>query len=434
VTKKLSTPEELERLKELNRQGYSNYEIKEEFGVSDKTVRNRLEDLGLKSKAKPGSKKKDKKDEPETTGPNEGQDVTTTGNNTAPNELSSDLNIITAEINSYKQVAGQAVFEIGRRLKHVREQKLAEGRGGWTVWLNEIDISTSQAYRFIKVVEEYETGKLPHVGNESLRTLSEIATLPEAERDKEHEIPSTGETKKPGEMTDRELQELKRKLKETEKRAKEAEQRAEAAENKPPEKPVYETPEEIKERLKELEEKNKQMDAELSKSYSRIRELEQLEKSVQNQTESPLYDAYRALVKIDTHLAVFNEDPRHAQNMLANSDQEIIDKLKNYIDKGIKLLHEAKELVEEEQGGTVEVLDAEVINDDEYDAARHQEIQENKSITPEERDKLATIKKDNPYLFYRIKQGELQINEAWEIMQDRKKDKSDGGDPLEIKL
>lgn len=133
--------------------------------------------------------------------------------------LSSDLNVITAEINSYKQVAGQAIFEIGRRLKHVKENDLVHGQ--WESWLNSVEIHQRQAQRFIKVFNELETNATP-VSHLGIKMLYEIATMPDEEREKEHVIPSTGETKKVNEMTSRELREVKKALREAEEKAQKA--------------------------------------------------------------------------------------------------------------------------------------------------------------------------------------------------------------------
>lgn len=143
-------------------------------------------------------------------------------------ELSSDISTITAEINTYKRIAGEAIFEIGRRLKHVKENDLAHGE--WSKWLEEIEISKSQADRFIKVATEYDEGRLPHVGNLAFRTLYEIATLPPEQRQVPH-LTSKGEQKTPDEMTVRELRELKRQLREAEQAKEQAERQAQEIRN-----------------------------------------------------------------------------------------------------------------------------------------------------------------------------------------------------------
>ncbi|MCO4333726.1 DUF3102 domain-containing protein [Staphylococcus hyicus] len=123
-------------------------------------------------------------------------------------QLSNDLTTIETEIKSYQNIAGQSIFEIGRRLKHVKENDLAHGEFG--NWLKNINLDRTQAYRFIKVSEEIkDVGTYQHLG---LRALSEIASLPEPERTKEH-VTSSGEAKTPDEMTVRELRELKKQIK-----------------------------------------------------------------------------------------------------------------------------------------------------------------------------------------------------------------------------
>ncbi|MDW4354629.1 DUF3102 domain-containing protein, partial [Staphylococcus saprophyticus] len=120
-------------------------------------------------------------------------------------QLSNDLTTIETEIKSYQNIAGQSIFEIGRRLKHVKENDLAHGE--WIKWLKTINMNRSQATKFIKVSDEFSNGSLTnHLG---VNVLYEIATLPEGERTKEHTT-AKGEIKTPNEMTEKELRELKK--------------------------------------------------------------------------------------------------------------------------------------------------------------------------------------------------------------------------------
>lgn len=137
---------------------------------------------------------------------------------------SADLPTITAEINAYKRVAGEAIFEIGRRLKHVKENDLVHGQ--WERWCREeIGFEPSDARKFIRVVEQLGGGNRCTYTELGLRALYEIATLPPEERERPHTIPSTGATKTVEEMTVRELREVKAALKAEREARDEAERR-----------------------------------------------------------------------------------------------------------------------------------------------------------------------------------------------------------------
>ncbi|MBS7213488.1 MAG: DUF3102 domain-containing protein [Streptococcus salivarius] len=118
--------------------------------------------------------------------------------------LSDNLAQIELEIQHHKQIAGQSIWEIGRRLKHVKENDLTHGQ--FRQWHESIGIDKDFAYKSMKIVEELPNVEtLRHLGTTALHL---IATLPEEEKQEQIEKIEQGDT-----PTVRELQEVKRKLK-----------------------------------------------------------------------------------------------------------------------------------------------------------------------------------------------------------------------------
>lgn len=177
--------------------------------------------------------------------------------------LSTDLNVLTAEINSYKQIAGQSIWEIGRRLNYVKENDLAHGEFG--NWLKTVGINHPEANRMMKVAEEIPySSTLTNLGTTALYL---ITTLPEEERTKEH-VTEKGESKTPDEMTVRELQTLKKQLKAKDEQITMQAQMIDELNEKEPE--VIEK-EVVVEKIPDDYEKTKEINQQLEKQLSSIR-------------------------------------------------------------------------------------------------------------------------------------------------------------------
>ena len=92
--------------------------------------------------------------------------------------LSNNLSQIELEISHHKQIAGQSIWEIGRRLNHVKENDLAHGQ--FMEWYQSLGIDKDFASKSMKIAKElpnFET--LRNLGTTALHL---IATLPEEER------------------------------------------------------------------------------------------------------------------------------------------------------------------------------------------------------------------------------------------------------------
>ena len=117
--------------------------------------------------------------------------------------LSNNLSQIELEISHHKQIAGQSIWKIGRRLNHVKENDLAHGK--FMEWLNKINLNWPEANRMMKIAKElpnYST--LSNLGSTALYL---IATLPEEEQEEQIQRIEDGDT-----PTVRELKEVRKKL------------------------------------------------------------------------------------------------------------------------------------------------------------------------------------------------------------------------------
>ena len=91
-------------------------------------------------------------------------------------QLSNNLKQIELEINWHKENAGKSIWEIGRRLNHVKENDLAHGQLG--EWLNKVGINYRKANRMMTVAKQLPNlTTLSHLGDSALYL---IATLPDA--------------------------------------------------------------------------------------------------------------------------------------------------------------------------------------------------------------------------------------------------------------
>ncbi|WP_270336223.1 DUF3102 domain-containing protein [Streptococcus macedonicus] len=118
--------------------------------------------------------------------------------------LSNNLSQIELEINHHKQIAGQSIWEIGRRLNHVKENDLAHGQ--FMEWYQGLGFDKSFVSKSMKIAKELPNfSTLRNLGTTALYL---IAKLPDEEKQEQIEKIEQGES-----PTIRELQELERRLK-----------------------------------------------------------------------------------------------------------------------------------------------------------------------------------------------------------------------------
>ena len=243
--------------------------------------------------------------------------------------LSNNLNQIELEINHHKQIAGQSIWEIGRRLNHVKEHDLTHGQ--FMAWLKKVDLSWSEANRMMKVAKELPN--YPTLSNLGSTALYLIATLPAEEKQAQLNRIEQGDN-----PTVRELQDLKLKFSAAKRKIMELQNGQEPTKEIVKEVPVMpadyqealQNRQKLEERAESAEERNAFLEAQLKDLYAQRAEVDEksnkydeLTKAIQ-QSQGQLNDYQKKIASYKNILSLIQKGNDFLANMggLIYADEE----------------------------------------------------------------------------------------------------------------
>nr|DAY19853.1 MAG TPA: Protein of unknown function (DUF3102) [Caudoviricetes sp.] len=243
--------------------------------------------------------------------------------------LSNNLNQIELEINHHKQIAGQSIWEIGRRLNHVKEHDLTHGQFGR--WLDKIGFHYREANRMMTVAKQLPNlTTLSDLGSSALYL---IATLPAEEKQAQINRIEQGDN-----PTVRELQDLKLKFSAAKRKIMELQKGQEPTKEIVKEVPVMpadyqealQNRQRLEERAKSAEERNAFLEAQLKDLYAQRAEVDEksnkydeLTKAIQ-QSQGQLNDYQKRIASYKNILSLIQKGNDFLANMggLIYADEE----------------------------------------------------------------------------------------------------------------
>ena len=316
------------------------------------------------------------------------------------------IEVITAEIWQYKQQAGAAILEIGRRLNEAKAQL---SHGEWLPWLEEkVEFSEVTAQRFMRLAREYENPSL--VTDLGASKALQLLALPASERDEfiaeKHEV--SGQEKTVLEMSKRELAQAIKERDEARKKAGELEHTME--EQLEEQRTVYDTDmADIQGRLEEAENRAAGYAKKLEDAKARAAaDLEKAKKDI----ESLKAELAEAMVPADVAVeTVVDEEAIRAAAEEARKEEA--EKLKAKIKKAEK----AKEKAEQDKAKAEQDLAAMKVAQEEAQAIANQEKKSLAEQVQILQKKLAMASSSEMTIFkLHFEQGQASINKMAECI------------------